>query len=278
MHGATTILTMAPSPPLIRAGIGGWQFAPWRSTFYPRGLTQKNELSYASRSLHTLEINSTFYRTPSRASFAAWRDATPEGFVFSLKAPRQITQQRRLADTAAAIDHFVDSGLAALGDRLGPVVWQFAPFKRFEPADFEAFLALLPRHAEGVPLQHVLEVRHASFLTEPFLALVRHHGVALVGTDSATYPSFFDTSGALVYLRLMRARSEEPTGYPADELRRWHRRAEAWARGDEPEDELPRIAAPRPTGTPRPVHVLFINGAKERAPLAAKAFTEEGSA
>jgi uncharacterized protein YecE (DUF72 family) len=262
-----------PTSPAIRAGIGGWQFAPWRGTFYPAGLTQKNELSFASRALRTLEINSTFYRTPSRTSFAAWRDATPEGFVFSLKAPRQITQQRRLAQTAEAVEHFVGSGLAELGDRLGPLVWQFAPFKRFDADDLDAFLTLLPRDAEGLPLQHVLEVRHESFLNAQFLALVRRHGIALVGTDSDDYPSFFDTSGPLVYLRLMRARSDEATGYPADELATWRARAGTWARGAEPEG-LPRIGDPAPTGTPRAVHVLFINGAKERAPLAAKAFTD----
>jgi uncharacterized protein YecE (DUF72 family) len=262
-----------PSPPLIRAGIGGWQFAPWRGTFYPAGLTQKNELAFASQALRTLEINSTFYRTPSRSSYAAWRTATPEGFVFSLKAPRQITQQRLLAHTEEAVMHFIGSGLAELGDRLGPVVWQFTPYKSFDPDDLDAFLAMLPTAVEGLPLRHVLEVRNASFLNEEFLALVRRRGVALVGTDSETYPSFFDTSGALVYLRLMRARSEEPAGYPADQLDAWQRRAAAWARGDEPAD-LPRIGPAAAAGAARPVHVLFIDGAKERAPMAALALTE----
>lgn len=267
-------MAASPAPStLVRAGIGGWQFAPWRGSFYPAGLTQKHELAYASGQLRTIEINSSFYRTPSRSSFAAWRAATPDGFVFSLKAPRQITQQRRLADTGEQVAYFLGSGLAELGDRLGPIVWQFSPYKSFDPADLEAFLALLPAGTEGLPLRHVLEVRHTSFLTEAFLALVRRHGVALVGTDSADYPSFFDTSGALVYLRLMRSRGDEPTGYPADELDAWHRRAEAWARGEEP-DDLPRIGTPTPTGRPRPVHVLFIDGAKERAPMAARALTE----
>ena len=265
----------APVPsPLIRAGIGGWQFAPWRGTFYPAGLTQKNELAFASRALRTIEINSTFYRTPSRSNFADWRAATPDGFVFSLKAPRQITQQRRLAHTDEAVAHFLGSGLAELGDRLGPVVWQFTPYKSFDPDDLDAFLAMLPAQLEGLPLRHVLEVRNASFLNADFLALVRRHGVALVGTDSDTYPSFFDTSGALVYLRLMRSRSEEPTGYPALELDAWQQRAEAWARGEEPGD-LTRIGpAPAATGQARPVHVLFIDGDKERAPLAAQALTQ----
>lgn len=265
---------MAAPSYMIRAGIGGWQFAPWRGTFYPRGLTQKHELSHASRALRTIEINSTFYRVPERATFSTWREATPEGFVFSLKAPRSITQQRRLADSGTAVRRFIDGGLAALGNRLGPVVWQFPPFKRFDPPELAAFLAGLPRQVEDLPLRHVLEVRHPSFLCEPFLALARDHGVALVGTDSDTHPSFFDTSGDLVYLRLMRARADEPTGYPAEALDTWATRAQAWARGEEPDDGLPRIGPPRPTGAPRAVHMLFINGAKERAPQAAMALMQ----
>jgi uncharacterized protein YecE (DUF72 family) len=256
----------------LRAGIGGWQYAPWRGSFYPSGLTQKNELAHASRALGTIEINSTFYRPATPASYAAWREATPEGFVFSLKAPRQITQQRRLAHTGEAITQFVQGGLAELGDRLGPVVWQFGPYKSFDSADLTDFLALLPTAVNGLPLRHVLEVRHASFMNPSFLALVRAHGVSLVGTDSDEHPSFFDLSGDLVYLRLMRCRAEEPTGYPADELSTWRAHAHTWAQGDEPAG-LPRIAAAASaTGRPRQVFVLFINGAKERAPMAAQAF------
>lgn len=263
----------APPTPLIRAGIGGWQHAPWRGSFYPSGLTQKNELAHASRALGTIEINSTFYRPATPASYAAWREATPEGFVFSLKAPRQITQQRRLGHMGEAITQFVQGGLAELGDRLGPVVWQFGPYKSFDSADLTDFLVQLPTTVDGLPLRHVLEVRHASFMNPSFLALVRAHGVSLVGTDSDEHPSFFDLSGDLVYLRLMRCRAEEPSGYPADELATWRDRAQTWAHGDEPAG-LPRIAPPAgPTGQPRQVFVMFINGAKERAPMAAQAFT-----
>lgn len=262
-----------PPTPLIRAGIGGWQYAPWRGSFYPQGLTHKNELAHASRALGTIEINSTFYRPATPASYAAWREATPEGFVFSLKAPRQITQQRRLGHMGEAITQFVQGGLAELGDRLGPVVWQFGPYKSFDSADLTDFLVQLPTTVDGLPLRHVLEVRHASFMNPSFLALVRAHGVSLVGTDSDEHPSFFDLSGDLVYLRLMRCRAEEPSGYPADELATWRDRAQTWAHGDEPAG-LPRIAPPAgPTGQPRQVFVMFINGAKERAPMAAQAFT-----
>lgn len=266
-------VAVVPPSPLIRAGIGGWQYAPWRGSFYPSGLTQKNELAHASRALSVIEINSTFYRPATPTSYATWREATPEGFVFSLKAPRQIIQQRRLAHTGEAITQFVQGGLAELGDRLGPVVWQFGPYKSFDTADLTEFLALLPTAVDGLRLRHVLEVRHASFMNPSFLALVRAHGVSLVGTDSDEHPSFFDLSGDLVYLRLMRCRAEEPTGYPADELATWQAHARAWAGGDEPAG-LPRIAPTAvPTGQPRQVFVMFINGAKERAPLAAQAFT-----
>lgn len=259
------------SNPCIHVGIGGWQYAPWRGSFYPGGLPQKQELAYASQQLGMIEINSSFYRTPARASFAAWQEATPPGFVFSIKAPRSITQQRMLAHTGVAVQAFVGSGLAELGTKLGPIVWQFGPYKSFDPVDLAGFLAMLPTEVEGVRLRHVLEVRQASFLTSDFLALTRQHGVGVVGTDSEEHPSFFDVSGDLVYLRLMRSRSEEPTGYSADELALWRARAHRWAQGDEPEG-MPVIAARLPTtSAPRQVFVLFINGAKERAPAAAQA-------
>jgi uncharacterized protein YecE (DUF72 family) len=266
-----------PTPP-IRAGIGGWQYVPWRGgAFYPAGLPQKEELAWASRHLSAIEINSSFYRQPLPAHYAAWRAATPAGFKFSLKAPRRIVQQRQLAHTGEAVTAFIGSGLAELGDRLGPLVWQFGPYKHFDAEDIGPFLALLPASVEGLPLQHVLEVRHASFMDPAFLALVRRHGVAVAGTDSNEYPSFFDLSGPLVYLRLMTARAEEPTGYPAPELAQWRARAGQWAEGGAPAD-LPRIAsAADGPAMPREVYVFFINGAKERAPAAAQAFLTTGA-
>jgi uncharacterized protein YecE (DUF72 family) len=262
------------SPAPILVGIGGWQYAPWRGSFYPKGLPQKEELAHASRQLSLIEINSSYYRTPSRSSFTAWQAATPPGFVFSIKAPRSIVQQRMLRHTEVAVTEFLQSGLAEMGDKLGPIVWQFGPYKSFDPEDLPGFLALLPRTLDGLPLRHVLEVRHASFLNPAFLALIREHGVSVVGTDSDEHPSFFDVSGELVYLRLMRGLSEEPAGYSPQALADWQQHAHRWASGEEPAG-LPRIeGAPPAAAMARPVYVLFINGAKERAPAAAQALLQ----
>lgn len=257
-------------PGRIRAGIGGWSYAPWRETFYPRELAQKRELEYASGQLSAIEINGTYYRLQTPAVFAKWRDETPDDFVFSVKAPRYATNRKLLGEAGPAIERFVASGLGALGGKLGPVVWQFAPAKPFEPEDFERFLKLLPEDAGGPRLRHVLEVRHASFMTPEYLALARRFRAATVFTDSGDYPSFADLTADLVYARLMRCAASIKTGYPAKALSAWAERARAWARGDEPED-LARIGPAAARSKPRDVFVFFINGAKERAPAAARA-------
>ena len=259
-----------PKSGRIRVGIGGWSYAPWRETFYPRELAQKQELAYASRQLTALEINGTYYRLQSPAVFAKWSDETPGGFVFSVKAPRYATNRRVLGDAGPAIERFVASGLEELRGKLGPVVWQFAPTKRFEPEDFEGFLTLLPKNAGGRRLRHVLEVRHASFMTPQFLALARRFGAATVFTDSGDYPSFADLSADFVYARLMRCTASAETGYPAKAMAAWAERARAWARGDEP-DDLTRVGPAAARSKPRDVFIFFINGAKERAPAAARA-------
>lgn len=156
---------------MIRAGIGGWTFEPWRGSFYPKGLAHSRELEFASSALNTIEINGTFYRTQTPDTFRKWADETPEGFVFSLKAPRYAVNKRVLAEAAPSIERFFESGVDALGEKLGPVLWQFAPTKRFEPADFAAFLALLPPQVKGLSLCHALEVRHESFKSPQFTDL-----------------------------------------------------------------------------------------------------------
>lgn len=255
----------------IKVGIGGWNFAPWRDNFYPKGLPQRRELEYASRHLAAIEINSTFYRAQTPGIYAKWRDTTPPGFVFSLKAPRQVAEHRRLASAGAVMRAFVFGGLAEFGDRLGPLVWQFPPTREFERDDFAAFLDLLPRELNGQPLRHVLEVRHASFLSPEYLALARAHGTPSVFTDSEQYPSFADLTGDFAYARLMRSRVQHPDGYPAPELDAWAGRARSWAQGSEPTD-LPRIVpAGRTPSSPRDVFILFISSAKERNPAAAMA-------
>jgi uncharacterized protein YecE (DUF72 family) len=256
----------------IRVGVGGWTYAPWRDNFYPAGWPHSRELEYASRKLTAIEINGTYYSLQKPASFAKWRDETPEGFVFSLKASRYCTNRRVLGEAGVGMRRFFESGMSELGPKLGPIVWQFATTKRFEPDDFEAFLALLPKSVDGLALRHVMEVRHASFATGEYLALARRYGVATVFTDSDEYPSFADPSGELVYARLMRAEAERAEGYAADALDAVAACARQWSRGEEPPN-LPRIeAAPAAKAAkPREVFVFFIDGAKEKAPAAARA-------
>ncbi len=257
----------------IRVGVGGWSYEPWRGTFYPADVTQKRELEYASSKLTTIEINATFYRTQSAASFAKWRAQTPEGFVFSVKASRYATNRTVLAEAGESVARFCASGIAELGPKLGPVLWQFAPFKRFDPDDCERFLALLPASVAGLRLRHVLDVRHESFRVPEFLALVRRYKVATVFSDSDEVPSFADLSADFVYARLMRSAASHTTGYSAPALDEWAARARLWAQGAEPPD-LPRIEAPQPAAPARDVFVYFISGAKERNPAAAVAMLE----
>lgn len=255
-----------------RVGIGGWNFAPWRDNFYPKGLPQRRELEFASRHVTAIEINSTFYRAQRAPVYAKWREETPPGFVFSLKAPRQIAEHKALASAGTAIRAFVFGGLDAFEDKLGPIVWQFPPSRAFERDDFAAFLDLLPRELNGRALRHVLEVRNQSFLCAEYLALARAHRFASVFTDSHEYPSFADLTGDFVYARLMRSRPSERSGYPAMELDAWVERARLWARGGEP-DDLPRVEPLRATkpSALRDVFLYFISSAKQRNPAAAMA-------
>jgi len=259
----------------IHVGIGGWNFAPWRDNFYPKGLAQRRELEFASRRVTAIEINSTFYRAQKASVYARWRDETPPGFVFSLKAPRQVAEIRKLAGAGVLLRGFVFGGLEAFEDKLGPIVWQFPPARRFERDDFAAFLDLLPRELNGNALRHVLEVRNSSFLCTGYLELARAHRFPSVFTDSNEYPGFADLTGDFVYARLMLSRASEPDGYPAQELHAWAERARAWAGGGEP-DDLPRIEsqlATEPSG-PRDVFLYFISAAKARNPAAAMALLQ----
>ena len=165
---------------MIRVGIGGWVFEPWRGVFYPKGLPQAQELSYASRNLTTIEINGTFYSTQKPESFRRWASETPDDFMFSLKAPRYATHRRVLAEAAPSIERFFTSGVLELKGKLGPILWQFHPGKKFEADDFAAFLALLPRELAGKPIRHVLEVRHESFVAPAFIGLARKNSAAIV--------------------------------------------------------------------------------------------------
>lgn len=255
----------------IRVGIGGWNFAPWRGSFYPPGLPAAQELHYASRQLSAIEINGTFYSMQKPASFARWRDETPDDFVFSLKAHRAATHRKVLGEARGVVEDFLASGPAELGDKLGPIVWSLMPNKAFDADDLAAFMALLPRTLEGRRLRHVLDVRHPSFMVPSFLALVREQGLATVFTDTDAHPGLADATGDLVYVRSKRSRAALPEGYTAAELDALAACLRAWAQGSEPAG-VPRLEpAPPSSGQPRDVFMFFIAGDKERAPAAATA-------
>ena len=237
----------------IRVGIGGWVFAPWRGSFYPAGLRQAEELSFASRHVTAIEINGTFYRIQTPASFRKWRDETPDDFMFSLKAPRFLTHRRELASAEPYMARFLQSGFLELGEKLGPILWQFAPTTAFDRADFAAFLALLPRELDGRRLRHVVELRHPSFRTPQFTDLLRERHVAVAWVDDAKYPAFDELTSDFAYLRLRRCADQEPTGYSPAALDAWAARLSAWSDAG------------------RDVFLYFINGAKIRAPAAARA-------
>ena len=263
----------SPRSHRIRVGIGGWNYAPWRKNFYPDGLPQRRELEYASRHLRAIEINGTYYGAQKAQTYARWAAETPEGFVFSLKAPRYVTEGKRLAATGKGIDGFVHGGLAEMGDRLGPILWQLPPSRPFDADDLAAFLDLLPRELNGTPLRHVLEVRHRSFVSEAYVALARQHRIPTVYTASPDYPNLADLTGDFAYARLMRSADDEPTGYDGEALDTWTDRARRWSKGEDCE-ELPHAAAPLPKGKPRDVFVYFISAAKHRNPAAAMALQE----
>jgi len=254
----------------IRVGIGGWTYEPWRGLFYPDKHPKARELDYASRQLRTIEINGTYYATQKPATWADWAARVPDDFVFAVKASRFCTNRRVLADAGESIAKFVGQGLAELGPKLGPILWQFMGTKAFDPDDFAAFLALLPAAVAGVPLRHAVEPRHESFRDPAVPRLLRQAGVALVVADDETHPQFADVTAPFVYARLQRQRDDVETGYPEAELAVWAVAAEAWAAGDEPAD-LAYVARGGAARQPRDVFLFMINGAKRRAPAAAVA-------
>lgn len=237
----------------IYAGIGGWTFPPWRGVFYPDGLPQKQELAFASRAVTSIEINGTYYSTFSRDSWKRWRDETPDGFVFAVKASRFATNRKKLAEAGPSIEKYLDQGLAELGPKLGPINWQLAATKKFDADDMAAFLALLPREHEGVKLRHAIEARHESFAAPAFAALAKKHKVAIVHAEGEDYPLISAATAPFTYARIMTARETLKQGVPDAELAELAQKAAQWKkRGD--------------------AFVYFISAAKERNPAAAQAF------
>ncbi|GAA3073154.1 DUF72 domain-containing protein [Rhizobium viscosum] len=250
----------------IRVGIGGWTFEPWRGHFFPADLKQKDELHYASRQLKVIEVNGTYYSTQKPAVFAKWASDVPDGFVFSLKATRYTTNRRVLAEAWESMEKFLSSGISELGDHLGPLLWQFAPTKKFEPDDFEAFLKLLPEKQDGLKLRHVVEVRHDSFKVPEFIALLEKYGVAPVCAEHFDYPMIADVTADFVYTRLQKGSDDIPTCYAEPELKDWTKRLQVWAEGKVP-DDLPLIDKDRKVKVePRDVFAFMIHEGKVNAP------------
>ncbi|HEX2511031.1 MAG TPA: DUF72 domain-containing protein [Xanthobacteraceae bacterium] len=258
----------------IFCGIGGWSFAPWRGAFYPKGLPQAKELAYAGQHLTSIEINATYYGSQKPESFRKWAGEVPDGFIFSVKGSRFTTNRRVLAEAGDSLKRFFDSGVLELGDRLGPLLWQFAPFKKFDEADFGGFLELLPQQIDGRPLRHVVEVRHDSFNTPAFPALLRKFGVGAVYAEHQKYPGIADVTADFIYARLQKGEDTIPTAYPPKELDAWAKRLKRWAQGKQPED-LPRLDEKhKPKEQPRDVFAYIIHEGKIRAPAGAMALIE----
>jgi uncharacterized protein YecE (DUF72 family) len=252
----------------IRVGIGGWDYEPWRGTFYPPGLAKARQLEFASRALSAIEINATFYKLQSPELYERWAAAVPDDFVFAIKGSRFCSNRKVLADAGESVARFFSQGLTRLGAKLGPILWQMADSKRFDADDIARFLDLLPRQHDGMTIRHVIEGRHESFADPRFVDIARNGGIAICFDDKPGIPAIADASADFVYARLMGMSEEEPEGYDAATLDRWARLARTWAAGEA--DDLPKLndaIAPQP----RDVFLFMINGAKVRAPAAAQA-------
>ncbi|HWE76670.1 MAG TPA: DUF72 domain-containing protein [Stellaceae bacterium] len=278
----------------IRIGISGWNYAGWRGVFYPPKLAHKRELAHASDAFPTIEINGTHYSLQHPEDFARWAEETPKDFVFAIKGSRYITHMKRLREPEAGLANFFAQGLLRLGPKLGPILWQFPPNFRFDRERIEPFLALLPddseaalklarRHDQRIAgrtwlkidkkrkLRHAMEIRHESFVTPEFVALLRKYGVALVCADTVDWPLLMDVTSDFIYCRLHGSEQLYASGYDATAIAAWAKRVAAWAQGEEAPDGA--RASPRPAvkRTRRDVFVYFDNDAKVRAPFDAQA-------
>lgn len=239
----------------IRVGVGGWSYEPWEETFYPSDLPAAKQLEYAASKLTAIEINATFYRTQSAASFKKWAGATPDSFVFSVKAPRAAVQRKDLREAKESIEWFFNSGVGELGSKLGPIFWQMAPYKKFDAAEMAAYFDMLPEKLGKQKLRHALEVRHASFTDDAFLKLARERNIAVVTVESEKHPLIVEPTADFAYARLELSQAEEPTGYAKPALEKWAKTARDWEKSGD-------------------VFLYFISGAKKRNPAAAMAMLD----
>lgn len=237
----------------IRIGIGGWTFPPWRGVFYPQGLAQSKELEFASRAMTAIEINATFYGRQKPTSWAAWEKVAPEGFQFAVKGSRFCVMKSKLAEATEGVAGFCAQGFAALGPKLGPILWQFTHYRRFDREDIAGFLELLPKELDGIRLRHAIEPRHESFRDAQFFDLCRAHNVAVVLEDSDDYPTIEADTADFTYGRFQRMQEDIQTGYDDAALDGFASRARA-------------VQA-----SGRDAYIFMINGAKVRAPAAAQA-------
>lgn len=256
----------------IFIGIGGWTYEPWRGTFYPDGLTQKRELEYAASKLTGIEINGTYYGSQKPESFRKWRNETPDGFTFAVKGTRYATNRKDLAASSESVERFLKSGITELGDKLGPINWQFMATKKFDPADFEHFFKLLPPEQDGVRLRHAVEVRHPTFQCKEFVDLARHYGVAIITGADSDFPVIADLTADFAYVRIMGTTDQHEKGYSEQALDEWAYRARTLAEGQVPGD----LATYGEKQAPKPhdVFLYVISGHKVLNPAAAMALIE----
>ena len=240
----------------VRIGIGGWTYPPWRGVFYPDKLPQAKELEYASSHLSAIEINATFYGRQKPKSWQAWEKVAPEGFQFAIKGSRFCVMRSKLAEGAEGIGNFFAQGFAALGPKLGPILWQFAGRRKFDRDDIAAFIDLLPEKLDGITLRHAIEPRHESFSDEQFFELCRARNIAIVFEDSDEYPCIEADTADFAYARLQRMREEVETGYDDTALDAYALRTRGWQQQG------------------RDAYVFMINGSKVRAPAAAIALRQ----
>ena len=279
-------------PADIRIGVSGWTYAPWRGHFYPEGLPQKHELAHASRVFNSIEINGTFYGLQKLDAFQRWADETPDGFVFAVKGSRYLTHMLKLREPEKPLANFIASGVLRLGPKLGPILWQFPPNFRFDPARLEPFLAMLPADTEAAatlarmhdvrldgrawtrtdakrPVRHAVEIRHESFRDPAFIQLLRRYGVALVCADTVKWPRLMDLTADFVYCRLHGSKTLYKSAYSKAEIDRWADRAVAWATG-RPMNDGEFASSPAGRSQRRKVYVYFDNTDKRQAPINAR--------